>query len=174
MSINIEGLIKTSINKETPQVMLPSERREQQVIDPLFLPRGMGGDRNTSTLREFYNPRRGTRSSSTYDNFIDWDDERVMAFMEENHYINPRKLEDGSWCAISRLITTWSVCTDITPTCPYAYRWCFLDKAEADLFLATVVEFDDIPVVKESLKGHRFHDGQSRYVRYENDGFKEW
>lgn len=163
MSINIDSLLKDVINNKV----------EELGFDPLFLPRGVM-DKNKPNIEEIYNPARGTKASSKYDNFYDWDDAKVLAYLEKNAYTDARKLEDGSWVAIHRLLFAWSICTDISPMSPYAYRWCFQDKEEADYFLANIKEFDEVPKRKESLKGHRFHDGQARYVKYDKHGFKMW
>lgn len=162
MSINIDQLITNRLETK------------EQTIDPLFLPRSISSYNNPTTLKEIYNPLPGNKASSKWDNFYNWDDEKVTTFLNENNYTHHRKLEDGSWVAIQRLMFTWSVCCDITPTSPYAYRWCFQDLEEAEYFITTIKEFDEVPVRKESLRGHRFHDGQARYVKFDELGFKMW
>lgn len=105
--------------------------------------------------------------------FDEWEDEDVIKHLHSEMFIKPRKLADGSWVAISRLTTTWSVCCDITRMTPYAYRWCFLDLAEAEYFLENIQEFDEIPERRSSLTGHRF----SRYARlaaFDHLGLKRW
>ena len=163
MSVNIDYLLKAAMAE-----------KEEPSIDPLFLPRNISGYNNTTTLKEVFNPQRGNRASSKYDNFYDWDDDKVITFLNDNCFIHHRKLGDGSWVAIMRLAFTWSVCTDITPMSPYAYRWCFENIDEALYFIDTIKEFDEVPTRRDSLRGHRFHDGQARYVKYDELGFKMW
>lgn len=142
----------------------------------VFLARGMvpreiyTGEPN----KEIINPEPGTRASNVIHNFNNRSDEEVIEFLLSQNYINPRKLADGSWVALYRLAYTLSVCTDITPMSPYAYRWCFSDPEEAKYFLDTITEFDEIPVRRESLKGHRFHHEYGRMVKYDQLGFKQW
>ena len=99
---------------------------------------------------------------------------QVLKYLEDNFYVNPRQLDDGSWVAIFPLATTWSVCTDITRESPYAYRWCFTDLKEAEYFLDTIKEFDEIPTHRDSLRGHRFEGGFARVLQYDKDGFRKW
>lgn len=71
-------------------------------------------------------------------------------------YTEVRQLEEGDWVGILPLIFTTSVCCGIDLYSPFKYRWCFEDKKEAMLFYNSMVEFDEIPVHRTSLKGHRF------------------
>lgn len=63
---------------------------------------------------------------------------------------------------------------DITPTSPYAYRWCFADPVEASRFYETAVEYDEIPTVRTSLKGHRYGSNSPRLIEYDKLGFPKW
>lgn len=107
------------------------------------------------------------------DTFDGWPEEKVLAFMEENLYLMPRQLADGEWVAMHRLAFTWSICCDITPQQPFKYRWCFADKAEALYFLETIVDYDEVPVRKTSLKGHRYRD-EPLYREKDAHGFDKW
>lgn len=88
--------------------------------------------------------------------FDGWSDEQVEDFLKTHLYEYPRKLSDGSWCGLSKLMFTWSVCMDIDEFSPFKYRWCFEDFAEAMYFLQTAEDFDEVPERRESLKGHRY------------------
>lgn len=138
----------------------------------LFLPRGF--DYTTDEpFKEVVNTEPGIKNNGWGERFDEWEDEDVIKHLHSEMFIKPRKLADGSWVAISRLTTTWSVCCDITRITPYAYRWCFLDLAEAEYFLENIQEFDEIPERRSSLTGHRF----SRYARlaaFDHLGLKRW
>lgn len=105
--------------------------------------------------------------------FEEWEDEKVLTFMEENDMLYPRKLDDGSWVAMHRLLFAWSICCDVKPIEQYSYRWCFTDQEEALYFLNTIKEFDEVPVKRNSLKGHRYVDAP-RLISYDKNGFKRW
>ena len=100
-------------------------------------------------------------------------DEEIITWLEGQHYISPRKLDDGSWVAISRLAYTWSVCVDMDEVTAYRYRWCFKDMFEALHFLATIKEFDELPVKRDSLVGHRY-SGNPLLVEHWPDGHAKW
>ena len=88
--------------------------------------------------------------------FSESTDEEIIAWLKRQNYIGPRKLDDGTWVAINKLMYTWSVCVDMDEVTAYRYRWCFEDINEARHFLATIKEFDEVPVRRNSLKGHRY------------------
>lgn len=123
----------------------------------------------------YHNPKSGIRATSEYDTFIDTPESEVLDFLNRNHYTNIRQLEDGSWCGLFRLYTTYSVCTDITPSTPYAYRWCFKDMDDAIGFLTELTEFDEVPDLTKwtSLKGHRYPQ-EARVMVYDARGFRKW
>lgn len=107
--------------------------------------------------------------------FDDWTDEEVQEFLTENNFIAFRKLETGEWIGLFPLAFTLSVCMDITPTNPYAYRWCFHDPKEATLFFATAKEYDEVPTERKSLKGHRWAKPTGPLiVEYDEQGFPRW
>ena len=106
--------------------------------------------------------------------FERWPAEERDAFFRDNLYIPPRQLADGDWAGIVRLAFTWSVCMGITPSMPFTYRWCFEDKAEAEFFLATAQDVDEIPVRKTSLKGHRYTSREPLYREKDRLGFDKW
>lgn len=107
------------------------------------------------------------------DTFEDWPEEKVLAFMKENHFQLPRKLAGGEWCALLRLAFTWSICTDVTPYTPFKYRWCFEDKDEALYFLKTMEDYDEVPVRKTSLRGHRYKTAPL-YREQDQFGYDKW
>lgn len=100
-------------------------------------------------------------------------DKEIISWLEGNHYISPRKLDDGSWVALHRLMYTWSVCVDMDEVTAYRYRWCFDDLIEATHFLSTIKDFDEVPVKRKSLKGHRY-SGEPLLVEYHADGKPRW
>lgn len=107
------------------------------------------------------------------DSFEGWPEADVLAFMDENLYLMPRQLEGGEWVGMVKLAFTWSICTDVTPGCPFKYRWCFEDKAEALYFLETMQDFDEIPVHKNSLRGHRYTT-EPLYRETDELGIEKW
>lgn len=111
--------------------------------------------------------------SSDIDVFKAGSDNEIKAWIEANHYLMPRKLDDGSWVAISRLMYTWAVCVDMDEVTAYRYRWCFGDITEALHFLSTIKEFDEVPVRRKSLKGHRY-SGDPLLVEYCERGYPRW
>lgn len=122
---------------------------------------------------EMVNPNPSRRNDGFAERFDHWSDEDVIARLAEEKFEQPRKLKDGSWVALYRLAYTWSVCCDITQHSPYAYRWCFKDEQEARYFLETMEEFDDIPVKRESLKGHRYNE-EPRLYAFDQFGLSRW
>lgn len=105
--------------------------------------------------------------------FDDWTDKEIDDYLKLNGFKVWRKLETGEVIGILELMFTTSVCMDVTPITPYAYRWCFADSREADIFFSTAVEFDEVPKIRTSLKGHRYTKAP---LLVENDerGFPKW
>lgn len=101
-------------------------------------------------------------------------DEQVEKYLiNECNFIKVRKLQTGEWIGIFKLIFTTSVCMDIDYFTPYAYRWCFEDKEEAELFFENAKEYDEIPKKRDSLKGHRYNS-KPLLIEYDELGFKKW
>lgn len=135
-------------------------------------------ERLTSATRfepniEQVNPEKGIRNVEIGGSWERYTNEELYQFFAENMLLDPRQLEDGSWCAKKKLAYTWSICCDVTPTTCFAYRWCFKDEAEADYFLATMKEFDEVPVKRDSLQGHRYN-ATPRLVITDELGIKKW
>lgn len=105
--------------------------------------------------------------------FKGWDEADILAFLEKNHVRTPRQLVDGTWCGIVELLFTTSVCMDITPDSAFKYRWCFEDRAEAEYLLATAQDFDEVPVRRTSLKGHRYKTAPL-YTEKDELGIDKW
>lgn len=80
-------------------------------------------------------------------------------FCLENGFSEVRKLESGEWVGLMRLMFTLSVCTGIEEITPFKYRWCFADPSEAKEFYNAIIEYDEIPTKRISLKGHRYQTG---------------
>lgn len=107
--------------------------------------------------------------------FDDWPEEEVHDYLTTKcGIIHARKLEDGSWCGLMKLLYTLSVCMGISPTDAYCYRWCFEDPAEAVHLYKTATEYDEIPERRESLKGHRHTTGMPLYIEFEQLGLPKW
>lgn len=115
------------------------------------------------------NPRPGRRNRV----WVERTDEEMYQFLKANMFTHVRKIEDGTFVGIIRLMFTHAVCTDITFDSPYAYRWCFESLTEAEHFIDTIKEFDEVPKVRTSLKGHRYTD-QPRIVLFCENGFPRW
>lgn len=105
--------------------------------------------------------------------FENWTNEEIDDFLVENRFIAWRKLETGEVIGILELAFTTSVCMDVTPDTPYAYRWCFQDRREALVFFETAKKFDEVPTHRASLKGHRY---KCKPLLVENDerGLPKW
>lgn len=106
--------------------------------------------------------------------FEDWSEKEVHSFLSENMFLAYRQLPTGEWIGMLRLAFTTSVCMDITPMSPFSYRWCFADPAEAFHFYETAVEYDEVPKMRTSLKGHRYGSNGPRLIEYDDLGFPKW
>lgn len=109
--------------------------------------------------------------------FPNMTDEEVISYLIEHCYPvkehELRKLPDGEWIMLYRLAFTWSVCCGVGMHSMFKYRWCFEDKAEAEHFFNTCQNYDDIPVKRNSLKGHRYLD-KPLYMEYDELGYEKW
>jgi hypothetical protein len=105
--------------------------------------------------------------------FDEWSKEEVSSFLTENQFIVFRQLETGEWIGLMRLAFTMSVCMDITPMSPFAYRWCFADTKEALFFYENAKEFDEVPTLRATLKGHRYTKAPL-LIEYDELGFQKW
>lgn len=123
--------------------------------------------------QEWVNPNPGQRNAG-YSDVWDKPDEEVIKYLTDvEGFSRVRKLEDGSFVGCMKLMYTMSVCTDITSSTPYAYRWCFKDPQEAFYFCDNIKEFDEIPEHRTSLQGHRFAR-EPRLAATDQLGFKRW
>lgn len=95
-------------------------------------------------------------------------------FFKENSFIIWRKLDDGEYIALQRLMFTMSVCMGVELTLAYKYRWCFEDPAEAVQFFNQAKQYDDIPEQRESLKGHRYLSKKPLLVVLDELGLPKW
>jgi hypothetical protein len=104
-------------------------------LNMLFVSRDLDYTGNTyPPNQEWVNPNPGQRNVG-YSDVWDMPDEEVIKYLTEvEMFGRVRKLEDGSFVGCMKLAYTMSVCTDITPSTPYAYRWCFKDPEEAFYF----------------------------------------
>lgn len=106
--------------------------------------------------------------------FDSWTQEEVHAFLLENRFTSFRQLPTGEWIGMLRLMFSMSVCMDITPLSPYTYRWCFADAQEATHFFETAKEFDEVPQIRTSLKGHRYGGRSPLLTENDERGFPKW
>ncbi|HGH5398728.1 TPA: hypothetical protein ACJI3N_005332 [Raoultella planticola] len=105
--------------------------------------------------------------------FSEKTDREIESILLDHGFKIVRKIQDGSWIGILPLAFTTSVCMDIDEFTPFRYRWCFADPAEATYLFDTATEFDEVPVKRDSLKGHRY---RSKPLLREKDelGFYKW
>lgn len=101
------------------------------------------------------------------------DDKEFENFLYEQGYQQVRKLADGEWIFIVRLFSTHAVCCGADYTTSFKYRWCFKNPAEALSFFETCENYDDIPVLRESLVGHRYQKNPL-LVEYDDYGIPKW
>lgn len=99
--------------------------------------------------------------------------EEIDQYLRENQFMMWRQLESGEYIGILPLMFTFSVCMQIERISPYAYRWCFQDFAEALHFYETAKEFDEVPTVRTSLKGHRYRHAPL-LIEKDERGFDKW
>lgn len=105
--------------------------------------------------------------------FPNMSDEEVADFLSSQGCQDFRKLPDGEWIALMPLAFTLSICCAPDECSAFKYRWCFEDPAEAHYFFENCQEFDEIPVRRTSLKGHRYLD-KPLYVEYDQFGHAKW
>ena len=108
-----------------------------------------------------------------HDSFDDWSDQDLNQFMQENGFLAWRRLATGEVVALLKLMFTLSVCCDVTPSRVFQYRWCFEDPSEAMHFYSNIQEFDEIPTIRSSLKGHRYLS-KPLLVEYDQFGYAKW
>lgn len=101
------------------------------------------------------------------------EDEAFREFLKEQGFTHVRRLEGGEYVGLLQLITTMSVCCDITYDRTFSYRWCFKDPAEASFFLINLTEYDEVPSLRESLVGHRYTT-KPRIMLYDELGLPRW
>lgn len=107
------------------------------------------------------------------DNFDGYTDEEVAEFLKSQGYEMFRKLPNGEWVMLVKLAFTFAVCVGVSPSTTYKYRWCFENWAEALLFYSTVKDVKEVPIHRESLRGHRYCDSPRLFV-FDELGFCKW
>lgn len=130
---------------------------------------------HTNLLNKLEDERQVKKAKYRLREFANMSDNEVIDWFIENEYNpkNVRKLPDGEWILLHRLAYTWSVCCGVEKSTMFKYRWCFADYAEAKLFFDTCQNYDDIPEVKSSLRGHRYSE-RPLYMEYDEHGYKKW
>lgn len=110
---------------------------------------------------------------SYFGSFSSMTDDEVSKWLIENGITKFRKLKDGEWICLYKLMFTMSVCCGVDMGSMYKYRWCFADHKEAEKFFNECENYDDIPSSRKSLKGHRYLD-KPRIVEYDEKGYPRW
>lgn len=100
-------------------------------------------------------------------------DDVVVDILLGHGFKKVRKIKDGSWIGILPLAFTTSVCMDIEEINPFRYRWCFSDPSEANHFFDTADDYDEVPIKRNSLKGHRYR-GEPLLREQDEFGFDKW
>ena len=67
-----------------------------------------------------------------------------LQFLTDNKYFNVRKLPDGTYAALYKLMFTTAICTGLSFS-GWAYRYCFDDPELAAQELAKLEAMDDEP-----------------------------
>lgn len=101
------------------------------------------------------------------------EDEAFREFLASQGFTHVKQLEGGEYVGLLKLVTTMSVCCDITWDRTFSYRWCFKDPAEASFFLLNITEYDEVPSLRNSLVGHRYID-KPRLMLHDERGFPRW
>lgn len=83
---------------------------------------------------------------------IEDSDQAFRQMLEANGYYDIRKLPDGTWAALYRLIFTTAICTGLDDL-GWAYRWCFDDPDMAAAGLAKLEAMDDEPAGYVARRG---------------------
>lgn len=152
--------------------IVPILSDEKEILEKVFSARDRELDALFPPGTEWVNPEPG-RMNIERTRWQDMSDEEVIGFLTERKFTNIRKLEDGSFVGCLKLFSTISVCTDIGQCTAYAYRWCFVDPKEAEDFCNSIKEFDEVPVNRSSLRGHRYAE-KARLAKVDNLGFVKW
>ncbi|HBQ3191054.1 TPA: hypothetical protein L7W01_005365 [Klebsiella variicola subsp. variicola] len=105
--------------------------------------------------------------------FSEKTDREIESILLDHGFKKVRKIKDGCWIGILPLAFTTSVCMDIDEITPFRYRWCFADPSEADFLFTTANEFDEVPVKRNSLKGHRYRD-EPLLQEQDEFGYDKW
>jgi len=74
----------------------------------------------------------------------DWDDEKITQFLISNEYHSIRKLPDGTWAAITRLLYTAGLCVGLDAF-GWAARYCFDDTSKAVCELYKIQSLTEVP-----------------------------
>lgn len=69
--------------------------------------------------------------------------ERILE-LGDGYYHNPRQLADGTWICLAQFLFTWAVMIGLDET-GYHHRFCFTNRADAELALAGIISMDDEP-----------------------------
>lgn len=72
------------------------------------------------------------------------EDSAFVAMLQENKYFSIRKLPDGTYAALGKLLYTTAIHTGLTYN-GWAYRYCFEDAERAQKELEKLEEMDAVP-----------------------------
>lgn len=82
------------------------------------------------------------------------DEEKIAYFNNVLTVFKCRKLEDGTWIGLHELMFKRSICVGLGYNQIYQYRWCFKDRARAEIEADKFKKIDDIPELG-SFVAHR-------------------
>lgn len=148
-------------------------RDEKEIVNRIFL----GHHANKNILfppnGEWVNLEPGQRNPKAL-KLLGVDDALVVSFLkDQSKYFNIRRLEDGSFVATISLDFETVVYTDISSMGIFAYSWIFNEYSEAIEFGNGIKTFDEVPIKRNSLVGHRY-EKMGRFARTDNFGFVKW
>jgi hypothetical protein len=73
-------------------------------------------------------------------------DDDFRAWLEnENGYLFVRKLDDGTWVGLTRMIYTWGLCVGLSQGDGYERRYCYEDQLLAINEIQRMKSSEDIP-----------------------------
>ncbi len=104
--------------------------------------------------------------------YVDEDDEGFADWLVTQHFTHIRRMSDGHWIGMQKLMFTMSICVGITRMEAYRYRWCFPDPAVAEKELEAFDHLKHIPT-QGTYVAHRYI-GLPLVVEYDELGFRKW
>ena len=72
-------------------------------------------------------------------------DDFTRRMIAELGYIGAKRLQDGRYAGLQRLMFTIAICLDVTEASPYRRRYCYEDAADALANFAAIKSLDASP-----------------------------